>query len=239
LINNAKEHNSDMVVCGFKFAYDDGKIIRKKIAEEFIDIDELGMSRYLVDYYLQFKHSFCVWNKLYKNDLIKKHAIKFDPTSSFAEDLLFNLFYLSHTKIISTISMELLNYYQREDSLSRFPENVLCNVTEVVSKYEVYTKKNNVINLAPTFFCSQFVTSLGYLRSSKDKEYVESCLRATTKNKLFKKYCMRILLNKDCSNFLISQGNNFNGRLYFKLIVLMLMLGQDSFVMNRLIKVAQ
>jgi glycosyltransferase involved in cell wall biosynthesis len=236
LVKNAIGHNSDMVVCGYRSVFEDGKIIKHKMDNDLIVIERNGISKYLISF-LQFKHTFSVWNKLYRKDLIKKHAINFDPQISFGEDLLFNLIYLSHTNVISTTSMELINYSQRADSLSRVPANVLFNATHLVGKYEIYVKKNNVINHSPIVFCSQFVTALYHLRSSKNKGYLENCIRSTSKNKLFKKYCMQILLNKECSNFMVSQGNNFKGRLSFKLIVLMLMLGQDLFA-KKLIKVS-
>lgn len=234
LVGNAVENGSDMVVCGYKRVFENGEIIRFKMNEEIIKIYKTGIIKYLKYDFLQFKHSFCVWNKLYRSDLIKNNKIKFDPQCSYGEDLLFNLIYLFHTNIISSTSKELINYYQRDGSLSHFPNNVLYNAAILVNKYEESCKKYTITNPGLLVFCTEFATAIRYMRDSNDKKYVENCLRSIKKDKLFKSFCMKVLLNKECSKFLKMQGNNFKGRLAFKLMLFMLMIGRTSYVMNKL-----
>lgn len=237
LVNNAISNNSDLTVCGYRKVFEDGKTISCTMKNDLIEIEDIGLHKYLKDYFLLFKHAFCVWNKLYKRDLIVKYNIKFDPQISYGEDLLFNLFYLTHSKVITSISHELINYYQRTFSLSQSPKNELYNTTYLVSKYESYLNKFHKfeLDIYLIVFCSELTTALNHLRNSKNKGYIESCLKSITKDKLFKKYCKKILINKDCSNFLVTQGNNFKGILLYKFIILMLLLGRNSFVMNKFI----
>lgn len=51
-----------------------------------------------------------VWNKVYKNDILQKAKIRFDPQIVFAEDAIFNVEYLSHCKDVKIIENILYNY---------------------------------------------------------------------------------------------------------------------------------
>ena len=53
-----------------------------------------------------------IWNKLYRLDLIREHAIRFDEHISIGEDMIFILSYIWHSKSIITIPVA---YYSYED----------------------------------------------------------------------------------------------------------------------------
>ncbi len=52
-------------------------------------------------------------NKLYRNELIQKHGIRFDENVSFGEDRLFNFEYMSHSKAIITSELIMFKYLCR------------------------------------------------------------------------------------------------------------------------------
>lgn len=68
--------------------------------------------------YLGYRLGYCVWNKLYRADIIKKNRIFFvDNSQIFAEDICFNLYYISFCKRIEMIQECLYNYLNRENSI--------------------------------------------------------------------------------------------------------------------------
>lgn len=58
-----------------------------------------------------------LWNKLYRRSIIEGAALRFDPGIKWGEDFLFNLQYLEHARLISTIPTPVYYYRKREDSL--------------------------------------------------------------------------------------------------------------------------
>lgn len=242
MVENAEQNNSDLVVCAFRTVYHNEVIHRfSNLKNETIDLEKMGLSSYILNYIIRFQHSNSVWNKLYKRCVIEANSIKFEPNNDiYAEDLLFNLYYFCHIKLISTVPLECINYLQRPDSLSSFPESVLYRLTKMVNWYENYAiKRQNLVRLKkiiPTMFCAQIVTSLIHFRDSNNYSYVHRNLSYIKKSKKFKWYSWRILFNKDCSTYLEQEGYSFKARLYFRFTVLMLMLGQNSFVIKKLIK---
>ncbi len=68
--------------------------------------------------YLGYRLGYCVWNKLYRADIIKKNRICFvDNSQIFAEDICFNLYYISFCKKVEMIQECLYYYLNRENSI--------------------------------------------------------------------------------------------------------------------------
>ncbi|MCR2822010.1 glycosyltransferase [Lederbergia panacisoli] len=245
LVKNSIKHNSDLVVCNYRSVYSVEKIQNSKaclsLDEGLIEVNKLGISRYILDFFLPFKHAYSVWNKLYKHDLIRLHNIRFEPNQEiFAEDLLFNLYYLCHTKLISTTPEVLVNYFQRPNSLSSFPNTLLYRLTNMVKRFEVYLKSNDAKDIVkltiPSIFCEQVTTSLDYFFHTNDKYYVENCLRDLTQSKAFKVYSIKTIFNKESSKYLTTKGFRIKGRIYFRFMLIRLILGQYSVILKKLNK---
>jgi len=245
LVNNATKNGSDIVVCNYRSVYCPEKNQPSKASlaldDGLIEVDKLGLSRYILDYFLPFKHAYCVWNKLYKNDLIKTHNIRFEPNQEiYAEDILFNLYYSCHTKLISTTPEVFVNYFRHSNSLSSFPNTLLSRLTRMVKRFEKYAIHHNYKKIAritiPTIFCEQVLASLDYLLHSKDIKYVEKCLNDLSSSNAFKEYSLKTFFNRESSKYLKSKGFRLRGRIYFRLTLIRLMLGQNSFILNKLIQ---
>lgn len=241
MYKNAEINKSDLVVCNYQSVFSNRNVEPSKtdIKDELtINLKEISYSRYILDYYLRFKHGYCVWNKLYKRDIIEKYNLRFQPNNEiYAEDVLFNLYYLCHINRISTVPKVLVNYFQREGSLSSFPKNVILRLTELVKRYETYLIKYNMSKtlIAPVF-CSQVYASLEHLYNSCNPGYIDGCISNLSKNPKFVSYAIRVLINKESNNYLEYKGYRYTGRIYFKFLIVLMILDLNGILKKRLIK---
>ncbi len=58
-----------------------------------------------------------LWNKLYRNDIIRKHHLRMDPDISWCEDFMFNLEYLRHCRTVYALHVPVYYYVKRKGSL--------------------------------------------------------------------------------------------------------------------------
>ncbi len=91
--------------------------------------------------YLKYQLGYCVWNKLYRMDIIRKYKIQFEDNSKvFSEDICFNLYYISFCSEIQVIGEHLYYYLIRESSImGRNRAKIKLNQFIQISKcYETY-----------------------------------------------------------------------------------------------------
>ncbi|MFJ6933052.1 MAG: glycosyltransferase family 2 protein [Lactobacillus gallinarum] len=112
LIYAIKDHNADMAVTG---------IIRKTKKEENITKFKektLASKEMITEILKENGPGGYLWNKIFNTNVIKKYNIRFDPNINMAEDLLFCVQYLLHSKKVF-ISKECdYHYVQLNGSLS-------------------------------------------------------------------------------------------------------------------------
>lgn len=102
-----REHNEQELRNQSKAIQFEKKILHKKDIISCLNIDS-------------FRNDFgFVWNKLYKNDIIKKKNILFNESLAEREDLVFNISYYNCVDEISQTDLCVYHYIQNEDSLSR------------------------------------------------------------------------------------------------------------------------
>ena len=58
-----------------------------------------------------------LWNKLYRNDIIREHELRMDPDISWCEDFMFNLEYLRHCRSVYALHVPVYYYVKRKGSL--------------------------------------------------------------------------------------------------------------------------
>lgn len=88
------------------------------IKDETLDLDRMGLAKYFYQYWMPYRHGQEAWSKLYRRDVIERHALRFAPNDEiFAEDTLFSAMYLLHTHRIAALSAPYVCYVQRGDSL--------------------------------------------------------------------------------------------------------------------------
>ena len=118
LINSIEKNNSDISVCNFieRKISNTGKI--EDITREFYLKEVMEMSE-MKDYIMDFGNSGLLnplWNKIYKNQIIKDNNITFDEKVETGEDFIFNLQYFIKVKKISFIKDSLYYYIRRNNN---------------------------------------------------------------------------------------------------------------------------
>lgn len=120
LYNLIKAGNADLAITSFKRArknseYEKFKFKRPKNNRAFT-LDKTETAKYLL---AQKKLDFCVWNKLYKTEILHKNGIEFLETCRFNEDAYFNYIYIKHIEK-SVYTPAITHYYvQTKNSLVR------------------------------------------------------------------------------------------------------------------------
>lgn len=128
--------NADVVNGGFSMVDEAGTLIQQRPFQENLSLlsTEAALSDYLISGILTHKYGWEVWTRLFKNDIIRKHKIRFCEYN-FAEDLFFVLEYLLYTKRTYTGEYCGYHYTVRPGSIMRNSESVLrLNAMSEMSK---------------------------------------------------------------------------------------------------------
>lgn len=131
------ETDADICACDYNTVYDHRVLPNALgLADVTFSIADCGIDRY----WLEKKYSVVLWNKIYKKSIIDAHAIRFDSKGEvFSEDVLFNLYYLLHTRTVTAIPVSYYNYYQRGGSLTHsFRPDYLQKELALVEKFRAY-----------------------------------------------------------------------------------------------------
>ncbi|WP_156736531.1 glycosyltransferase, partial [Mycobacterium sp. E3298] len=137
LLDRILETDADLCACDFSMAFDDRTIpgtLRCPAAT--ISVEAYGIDTY----WLEKTFSTAVWNKLYKKSILDAHGVRFESKKDiFSEDVLFNLYYLLHTRTVASVTDSLYFYYQRSGSLihSHKPDFLKKELT-LIQKFQDY-----------------------------------------------------------------------------------------------------
>ncbi|MGL5245397.1 MAG: glycosyltransferase family 2 protein, partial [Sarcina sp.] len=150
MCNKAEENNADLIVCGYLINYSQEKNIKKEFTEEklFQGKNEIKEGIYEIESNEMFN---VVWNKLYKNEIIKKFNLRFHKEGVPGEDLIFNCQYFKHINKLVFITGCYYNYMRLD--------------TETL----VYKYRNNLYELTKKFNC--FRKELYEFYNMNDKKY--------------------------------------------------------------------
>lgn len=84
-----------------------------------------------------------IWNKVYRENIIKKNKLKFDVNLSICEDLLFNVQYLNLVKNTKKINYVGYGYYQSENSSYNKKNNLKWfTIIDAIDKVSDIVKTN-------------------------------------------------------------------------------------------------
>ena len=103
MYNKAKEEESDIVICDFYKAYDDGNIIEEK---NMITFENDIKKNYIMGHP-------CPWNKIYKKGIITNEHF---PEGMIYEDFASDPLLVSKVNVVSYVENPLYFYYIRENS---------------------------------------------------------------------------------------------------------------------------
>lgn len=127
LMASAQTHNSDLVMGGYE------KVDNSSSTPVSIPLDPVTSEKSAIQkiaWSMAFWNAwadgaFCptlygsVWPNLYRRELIETHNIRFPEGIAIGEDLLFNLEYLFHTKMVSVVNEPLYRYNIANSSATR------------------------------------------------------------------------------------------------------------------------
>lgn len=206
----AKKNNSDIVCSNYKNIFYDCEVINKNLKDELIEIDKLGISEFFKLYYEELVTP--VWNKIYRNKIIKDNNIKFVSNSIISsEDILFNLEYFCKIKKCFVSHEVLYNYIRREDSIttSNKPRPDMMNrCIKIAELFDEYCKRNeiDVNHLVLYIFYEELAIALSYINNLNLKS-IEENLKIASKSYLFNRY-IEVILN---NNIIYSYGKYKDG----------------------------
>lgn len=104
-----KKGKADLAVCGLTQEFKDGSS-KHYIASQSLTFELTGRH---AEQFVMLNERHLLYGpvvKLYKNEIIQRHQVQFDPQVSYGEDLLFNYQYLEHVHTITCIDRSLYHY---------------------------------------------------------------------------------------------------------------------------------
>lgn len=147
MLRKYHDDSIDLVICNYNKIYENySQTNYLNFKEEIIDVKKIGLDQYLYTYFFNYRHGDEVCNKLYKAEIIKKNNIYFEPNNEiFSEDKLFNLYYLTNVRKISTLNKSFYNYLQRENSIMHKPKpRIVEQYTKLTIKYISYLENKHL-----------------------------------------------------------------------------------------------
>lgn len=143
-----REHSADLCCFNYSSVDECGNYLNKDILElddKIYNIDSANINDYLITKFLTYKHGIEAWDRIYKMKIIKDNNLRFSYNHEiFAEDLMFNLLYLTHTNKIVTISKSYYNYLIRTDSIMAKPKKELFRrYLELFTRLKTYWEMHN------------------------------------------------------------------------------------------------
>jgi glycosyltransferase involved in cell wall biosynthesis len=198
-------------VSGIRFIYNIGKP-KKEIIKSFPEILILDKSMYFETYKKGLSGSLCC--KIYNRKIIEEKSLFFDERVNRAEDLLFNLSYMSHMESFITIPTITYNYvHSNEYSLMNSYRKDLFDVTSnVYHAWSDFIKKFNIEkNYIEEFATYYYLNFINTLKNTFDKRNNESFFKKLKQNQ----YILNSTEFIECIN--LADTSNEDSR-YIKLI---------------------
>lgn len=140
----AEQQHCDLVVCNVTVHKID-RTTTKRLQLKDVQIDAQAHKREIFFRFMQFEYDNANWNKLYRNDIIRKYALTFEEHMLLWEDLLFNLCYLHYAGRLAVLQASLYNYRIQPASLTNSNKNQsIINYNHLYSGYEAFAKQQQV-----------------------------------------------------------------------------------------------
>lgn len=134
LIKTLEQNDADLVCCSYFYDFEKNNKVHKRIPRKVgilkpnDAIDELHLGKSIWA---------CVWNKIYKRDLLR--FPKLDKKVTIGEDYSLIIDYLLNCNKIVQIKIALYHYFQRSESVSY--SGYTFNYYEILKNYSYYCKK--------------------------------------------------------------------------------------------------
>ncbi|MGL5260683.1 MAG: DNA-deoxyinosine glycosylase [Lachnospiraceae bacterium] len=115
LVYAADKYDCDLVVADF-YRVDGAVFTEKQHIRERGSLTREMFAEYMMEEPADFYYG-VLWNKLYRNSIIKENNIEMDTTINWCEDFLFNLEFIRYAKKFTAIQTPIYYYMKRKGSL--------------------------------------------------------------------------------------------------------------------------
>ena len=193
---------SDIINCNYVKEYVDGKLSSPVIQfkELELNLEEFGFTNFVKYRFLTYAYGCEVWGRLFKREIIEDYNIRFDRIDEiYAEDLLFNLYYLLHTKKITIVDIPLYYYYQRSGSLMRSDNPYLTDKhLELVRRFEGKCKEyGNTVKVENCVSEMTYAVVNSSVNKNKEFSKMYSALKSAYNDSDFQIRMKNMFLNKE------------------------------------------
>ena len=193
MYKKAKEKNFDLVVCNLNYVYESKtKMVSAGLDKDLENEDEVKKN-------IVFLYP-AVWNKLYKKEILD--SLKFKE-GIWYEDVEFNFRVYPRVKSIGYVDKPLIQYVQRESSISKTIDKRLFNYIDNFNGLIRYYQDNNLYNkyyfeLEYSYVRYLYATFIKQLSYTNDKELFKEGVKEAIKNvqEHFPNYKKNIYLKK-------------------------------------------
>ena len=193
MYKKAKEKNFDLVVCNLNYVYESKtKMVSAGLDKDLEKEDEVKKN-------IVFLYP-AVWNKLYKKEILD--SLKFKE-GIWYEDVEFNFRVYPRVKSIGYVDKPLIQYVQRESSISKTIDKRLFNYIDNFNGLIRYYQDNNLYNkyyfeLEYSYVRYLYATFIKQLSYTNDKELFKEGVKEAIKNvqEHFPNYKKNIYLKK-------------------------------------------
>ena len=193
MYKKAKEKNFDLVVCNLNYVYEKKtKMVSAGLDKDLENEDEVKKN-------IVFLYP-AVWNKLYKKEILD--SLKFKE-GIWYEDVEFNFRVYPRVKSIGYVDKPLIQYVQRESSISKTIDKRLFNYVDNFNGLIRYYQDNNLYNkyyfeLEYSYVRYLYATFIKQLSYTNDKELFKEGVKEAIKNvqEHFPNYKKNIYLKK-------------------------------------------
>lgn len=193
MYKKAKEKNFDLVVCNLNYVYETKtKMVSAGLDKDLENEDEVKKN-------IVFLYP-AVWNKLYKKEILD--SLKFKE-GIWYEDVEFNFRVYPRVKSIGYVDKPLIQYVQRESSISKTIDKRLFNYIDNFNGLIRYYQYNNLYNkyyfeLEYSYVRYLYATFIKQLSYTNDKELFKEGVKEAIKNvqEHFPNYKKNIYLKK-------------------------------------------
>ena len=205
MYKKAKEKNFDLVVCNLNYVYESKtKMVSAGLDKDLENEDEVKKN-------IVFLYP-AVWNKLYKKEILD--SLKFKE-GIWYEDVEFNFRVYPRVKSIGYVDKPLIQYVQRESSISKTIDKRLFNYIDNFNGLIRYYQDNNLYNkyyfeLEYSYVRYLYATFIKQLSYTNDKELFKEGVKEAIKNvqEHFPNYKKNIYLKKfDLKNIYLKTFN--------------------------------
>jgi glycosyltransferase involved in cell wall biosynthesis len=200
LYNSAKADNCDVIFSDYERENEGIKELNRYYFPKNVVLTEEFLKQELLPRFIDSDSMNAVWNKLYRNDLIKSLNLTFPDKVTLGEDLIFNINFFSQANTVKYVNYS--GYYYREVNGSA-TRNIVTNdyfkaalINFLSDLPEVYKKKidrelieemksikllQNVLSYTHIYLTSSkeisFVKRYNYVKNMVTNSYVKTALR--------------------------------------------------------------